>query len=154
MFQWRILQFLHPQLRDHLFFQLNVLFQLLVDVILAVTRFAPLLCRRPLFLSLALAPPRTRLSLISRHLDQRPQLEINTPFSTERLSKESDDLEYTPVNRVPQGSDPSEEKLKMPNQAEHPALLIPGPIEFDDEVLQSMGHFRFVYPCTAFLRPD
>ena len=29
----------------------------------------------------------------------------------------------------------------MSRQAEHPALLIPGPIEFDDEVLQSMGHF-------------
>lgn len=29
----------------------------------------------------------------------------------------------------------------MSNQAEHPALLIPGPIEFDDAVLSSMGHF-------------
>ncbi|KAI9835572.1 MAG: hypothetical protein M1819_002023 [Sarea resinae] len=27
------------------------------------------------------------------------------------------------------------------NQAAHPALLIPGPIEFDDAVLQAMGHF-------------
>ena len=31
----------------------------------------------------------------------------------------------------------------MSNQAEHPALLIPGPIEFDDAVLNSMGHFRY-----------
>ncbi|KAG9246767.1 alanine--glyoxylate aminotransferas-like protein [Calycina marina] len=29
----------------------------------------------------------------------------------------------------------------MSNQPEHPALLIPGPIEFDDAVLQSMSHF-------------
>ncbi|MDI1487322.1 MAG: hypothetical protein OHK93_006591 [Ramalina farinacea] len=29
----------------------------------------------------------------------------------------------------------------MSSQAEHPALMIPGPIEFDDAVLQSMGHF-------------
>ncbi|KAL8642637.1 MAG: hypothetical protein Q9228_000686 [Teloschistes exilis] len=29
----------------------------------------------------------------------------------------------------------------MSNQPEHPTLLIPGPIEFDDEVLQSMSHY-------------
>ncbi|KEZ42766.1 Alanine-glyoxylate aminotransferase 1 [Scedosporium apiospermum] len=29
----------------------------------------------------------------------------------------------------------------MSTQPAHPALLIPGPIEFDDAVLQSMGHF-------------
>lgn len=29
----------------------------------------------------------------------------------------------------------------MSNQPSHPALLIPGPIEFDDEVLQSMSHY-------------
>ncbi|MCJ1229991.1 hypothetical protein MMC12_006662 [Toensbergia leucococca] len=29
----------------------------------------------------------------------------------------------------------------MSNQPEHPALLIPGPIEFDDAVLQSMSHY-------------
>ncbi len=32
----------------------------------------------------------------------------------------------------------------MPGQPEHPALLIPGPVEFDDEVLQSMSHYRCV----------
>lgn len=31
----------------------------------------------------------------------------------------------------------------MSNQQEHPALLIPGPIELDDTVLQSMSHFGF-----------
>ncbi|QIW98095.1 hypothetical protein AMS68_003613 [Peltaster fructicola] len=29
----------------------------------------------------------------------------------------------------------------MSSQPDHPALLIPGPIEFDDEVLQAMSHF-------------
>ncbi|KAI4090322.1 MAG: hypothetical protein LQ339_008379 [Xanthoria mediterranea] len=29
----------------------------------------------------------------------------------------------------------------MSNQPEHPALLIPGPVEFDDEVLQAMSHY-------------
>jgi len=32
----------------------------------------------------------------------------------------------------------------MSSQPEHPTLLIPGPIEFDDAVLQSMSHYRFV----------
>ena len=30
----------------------------------------------------------------------------------------------------------------MSSQPEHPTLLIPGPIEFDDAVLQSMSHYR------------
>lgn len=29
----------------------------------------------------------------------------------------------------------------MSSQPSHPTLLIPGPIEFDDAVLQSMGHY-------------
>jgi len=32
----------------------------------------------------------------------------------------------------------------MSSQPEHATLLIPGPIEFDDEVLKSMGHYRYV----------
>ena len=109
-----------------------------------------LLCRRPLH-SLALAPPRSRISLISRHLEQRPLLDINTPFSTERQAGKQDDLEYTPIRRDPPLSAPPEDqKVNMSNQAEHPALLIPGPIEFDDAVLQSMGHFRCAgYPAPA-----
>jgi alanine-glyoxylate transaminase/serine-glyoxylate transaminase/serine-pyruvate transaminase len=31
----------------------------------------------------------------------------------------------------------------MSTQPPHPALLIPGPIEFDDAVLQSMSHYRY-----------
>ncbi len=123
-----------------------------IDVILAHI-LRSLLCRRPLP-SLALAPPRARLSLISRHLENRPLLEINTPFSTERQSTGQDDVDYTPIQRYPPKSAPQEEtKPKMSNQAEHPALLIPGPIEFDDAVLNSMGHFRcVVYFC--FRRSD
>ena len=105
-------------------------------------RFPSPLCRRPLK-SLALAPPRARLSLISRHLEQRPPLEINTPFSTERKAGMQDDLEYTPIQRdPPKAASPDKQKVNMSGQAEHPALLIPGPIEFDDAVLLSMGHFR------------
>lgn len=89
-----------------------------------------------------------RLSLISRHLDQRlPLPELNTPFSTERNSLAPDDIEYKPLDRstpsspsassAPQPSSPP----AMSSQAPHPTLLIPGPIEFDDAVLQSMSHF-------------
>jgi len=35
----------------------------------------------------------------------------------------------------------------MSNQPQHPTLLIPGPIEYSDEVLQSMSHYR--YACSA-----
>jgi hypothetical protein len=110
-----------------------------LDVISA-HRLPSLLCRRPLS-SFTLAPPRSRLSLISRHLEQALP-EINTPFSTERLSTDQDDIDYTPRKRDPPKPASPKEKNKMSNQPEHPALLIPGPIEFDDDVLQSMGHFR------------
>lgn len=44
----------------------------------------------------------------------------------------------------------------MASQTDHPTLLIPGPIEFDDAVLKSMSHYRYVWhvmpvyiPCHA-----
>lgn len=39
---------------------------------------------------------------------------------------------------------PQPPKKMSSNQAPHPALLIPGPIEFDDAVLNSMSHYRYV----------
>ena len=83
--------------------------------------------------------PQNRLSLISRHIDPRSQPELNTPYSTERrsvlndLEKKENDYTHKPKHETPQ---------KMSNQAPHPALLIPGPIEFDDQVLQAMSHYR------------
>ena len=96
---------------------------------------------RPLF-TLRLAPPHARLSLISRHLENRPPLPLNTPFSSERSAEPFDDVEYNPLQRSPITPVKAEDDIKMSQQAEHPTLLIPGPIEFDDAVLQSMGHFR------------
>ncbi|KAI4120811.1 MAG: hypothetical protein LQ347_007024, partial [Umbilicaria vellea] len=115
------------------------------DITLALrAAFRPtVFCRAP-HPSLALATPRARLSLISRHLEQRPFLEINTPFSTERQSGKPDDLDYQPVSRSPPSTPTPEERNKssiMSNQPEHPTLLIPGPVEFDDAVLQSMSHY-------------
>lgn len=78
-------------------------------------------------------PSTARLGLISRHLNPKPLLELNTPFSTERsaiLEVEAPDEKTPEPFKIP----------TMSTQAPHPALLIPGPIEFDDEVLQVMSH--------------
>ncbi|KYG40976.1 hypothetical protein M433DRAFT_159632 [Acidomyces richmondensis BFW] len=113
-------------------------------------------------------PPKDRLSLISRHLyDTKSHVPLNTPYSIERdnrsIGSRSDDLDWEPIQKqIPhialvqkksvgtQTVSPQEkgkrdhtvaEAGKMSNQAPHPALLIPGPIEFDDEVLKSMSHY-------------
>ncbi|SLM34483.1 plp-dependent transferase [Lasallia pustulata] len=39
----------------------------------------------------------------------------------------------------------------MSNQPEHPTLLIPGPIEFDDAVLQSMSHYSQSHVSAPFV---
>ncbi|KAL9045788.1 MAG: hypothetical protein Q9214_001232 [Letrouitia sp. 1 TL-2023] len=70
-----------------------------------------------------------------------PPPEINTPFSTERLSGKEDDLPYAPFAKSQPTIARSANEHQMSGQPEHPTLLIPGPIEFDDEVLQSMSHF-------------
>ena len=77
---------------------------------------------------------------------------INTPYSTERISEASDDLPYTPIDRPPPDLSKIEEQqnrefARMSTQAPHPTLLIPGPIEFDDGVLQSMSHYRYALSC-------
>ncbi|RAK73893.1 alanine--glyoxylate transaminase, partial [Aspergillus fijiensis CBS 313.89] len=104
-----------------------------------------------------------RLSLISRHLDQRlPLPELNTPFSTERNSLAPDDLEYKPIDRSVPSSIPSSPTTpsspssspppKMSSQAPHNTLLIPGPIEFDDAVLQSMSHYAESHVAPGFVK--
>jgi alanine-glyoxylate transaminase/serine-glyoxylate transaminase/serine-pyruvate transaminase len=98
------------------------------------------------------ASANSRLNLFSKHLDSKPFLELNTPFSTERNGH----LEDAQGNRIPRNKPqelkkpepeqlPKKEELpKMASsQAPHPALMIPGPIEFDDEVLKSMSFYRY-----------
>ena len=84
---------------------------------------------------------RNRLSLVSRHLDNRPQLALNTPYSTER-STTHEDFEHAERRGRSNLEEQQKTQKKMSNQAPHPALLIPGPIEFDDGVLQAMSHYR------------
>jgi hypothetical protein len=95
--------------------------------------------------AISIVAPHERLSLISRHLDLKPPLPLNTPFSIERtLSIDPPAAQSRPFSTSP--------TPKMSTQPEHPTLLIPGPIEFDDAVLQSMGHFRLVSNLVAFLQ--
>ncbi|EDN10359.1 conserved hypothetical protein [Histoplasma mississippiense (nom. inval.)] len=114
---------------------------------------------------IVLAPSRAnpRLSLISRHLDQRlPLPALNTPFSTERtVSVEPDDIEYKPLQRTPPPnlkntaaptSNHNEPREKMSTQEHHSTLLIPGPIEFDDAVLHSMSHYAESHVGPAFVK--
>ncbi|KDE77052.1 alanine-glyoxylate aminotransferase AGT1 [Aspergillus oryzae 100-8] len=98
-----------------------------------------------------------RLSLISRHLDQHlPLPDLNTPFSTERGSHPPDDIEYKPLDRTLPSTSPSQQpespSTKMSSQAPHPTLLIPGPIEFDDAVLQSMAHYAESHVAPGFVK--
>ncbi|KAI6968059.1 hypothetical protein KC329_g14264, partial [Hortaea werneckii] len=133
---------------------------------LAAPHLARLLLRPTPLLPFKLAP-KERLSLISRHFNSHAHVPLNTPFSIERQSSPSDDIEREPLNKKPQEikqltqkrtfgtqteappaeeqTDESKEETQKPanmsSQAPHPALLIPGPIEFDDAVLQSMSHY-------------
>ena len=91
------------------------------------------LALRAFYPAIKLAPPLARLSVISRHLDPRPSVPINTALSIEKISS----------NASTQSRSFSSDKPKMSGQPNHPTLLIPGPIEFDDAVLQTMSHNRY-----------
>jgi hypothetical protein len=113
------------------------------------------------------AAASSRVNQIAGHLASKPSfLEINTPFSTERSSRFEDERgnikrpkpketkkpeqQAQPVQRVepepPRKANPEPPKrMSKSNQQPHPALLIPGPIEFDDAVLNSMSHHRYTH---------
>lgn len=90
----------------------------------------------------------SRLNQLSRHFHQPPPYEINTPYSTERQSTpegEFDDplvdQQGAPPHQVYEPSRPP--PTTMSSQPPHPPVLVPGPVEYDDEVLKSMSHFRY-----------
>lgn len=95
--------------------------------------------------------PHSRLSLISRHLQHPGTLQLNTPYSTERQSVPEKDFDAPPAPEQKQES--PDLPAKMSNQETHPTVLIPGPIEYDDEVLKSMSHFRSVIPEHSLASP-
>jgi hypothetical protein len=152
--------------------------------ILALRLLCPALRTHP---AAALASrARPRLGLFSRHLVQRPAVELNTPFSFERSSStttedaqiiadESRDILRKQIEHLRQKEKDSAEKaetlkakaeedrqkevqeqketpIDMSLQEPHPALLIPGPIEFEDAVLKSMSHFRYLILCCIDIR--
>ncbi|KAF2424859.1 PLP-dependent transferase [Tothia fuscella] len=104
-----------------------------------------------------MAPSRAlpRLNLFKDHFQLHDHTLNNTPFSTERSSiaafiKESESSPehsrfYSTSLKLFDSKSKEEalkeKEVKMSNQEEHAALLIPGPIEFDDAVLQAMSHF-------------
>jgi len=103
----------------------------------------------PTFVTVAPSRPVSRLNLFSRHLDPNPFLELNTPFTTERSAPLTDELGIIiKAKKLPGPKKAPEPNVprKMSSQPAHPTLLIPGPIEFDDAVLQSMSHYRYVPP--------
>ncbi|KAK3387071.1 pyridoxal phosphate-dependent transferase [Podospora didyma] len=79
-----------------------------------------------------------RLSLISRHL--APDYPINTPYAVERIP---DTIDTSLL--------PKTQTRKMSTQPPHATLLIPGPIEFDDAVLQSMSHYSESHVAPGFV---
>ncbi|KAM0715657.1 hypothetical protein Q7P37_009155 [Cladosporium fusiforme] len=121
---------------------------------------------RPALHAVKLAP-RERLSLISRHLNTNAHVPLNTPFSIERNSSPNDDLEHSkpkkPQSRQfgTQTTPPPEEEavqekeeeppVTMSAQPEHPTVLIPGPIEYDDEVLKAMSHYSEPHTAPGFV---
>jgi len=90
--------------------------------------------------------PGLRLSLISRHL--APVYPINTPWTVERLPDIIDTTLLPKRQSRTLSTSTSSSNLESPkmpsSQPPHATLLIPGPIEFDDAVLQSMSHYRYV----------
>jgi hypothetical protein len=57
------------------------------------------------------------------------------------LAGREDDAEDTPLGRA-SPTMAAAKGISTPRQPEHPALLIPGPIEFDDAILEAMSHYR------------
>lgn len=83
------------------------------------------------------SPSVHRLAGIAGHLTassaSRPTSTYSSPSSTPSIStSNSRSLHTTSASSSP----------NMSSQPDHPTLLIPGPIEFDDAVLNSMSHYR------------
>lgn len=75
-----------------------------------------------------------RLSQIAQHLAGG-----KSPYIAAQTASPAD---LAPPGTQRRLSTSSHNAAKMSSQPDHPTLLIPGPIEFDDAVLQSMSHYR------------
>lgn len=101
--------------------------------------------------------PTDRLSQISRHFSysNAHDVPLNTPFSIERDNPTRKQQTPSTTQNFSTTPQPQEEEpakpVRMSTQAEHPTLLIPGPIEFDDAVLQSMSHYSESHVSAPFV---
>jgi hypothetical protein len=89
---------------------------------------------------------KDRLSVITRHLQTSSNLPLNTPYAV--ANRATQDNIAQPKQSIDSSSFstkvPSKPQVPMSSQAPHAAVLIPGPIEYDDAVLQAMSHYRYV----------
>lgn len=89
------------------------------------------------------ASATARLSTIARHLKSSSDLPLNTPYSSAQRAIQAP---AGPQQSLDGSSfstkTPTKPQNPMSSQAPHAAVLIPGPIEYDDAVLQSMSHYR------------
>lgn len=81
--------------------------------------------------------PSSRIALVAQHLSPAPFI-----TTAARSFSASPVTSSTPSRSSSQSG--SRPLSTMSTQPEHPTLLIPGPIEFDDAVLNSMSHYRYV----------
>lgn len=82
------------------------------------------------------SPSVHRLAGIAGHLNaSSAALPVSLPSSSSYTTTQHRCALHTTTSA--QSSSPA-----MSSQPDHPTLLIPGPIEFDDAVLQSMSHYR------------
>lgn len=85
-----------------------------------------------------------KTALLSSYYPSTPRLRtylsLSSPLSSSSPRSSTETLAF--IRRPCQASAQRRHLAAMSTQASHPALLIPGPIEFDDAVLQSMSHFR------------
>ena len=89
------------------------------------------------------ATATARLSTIARHLKPSSDLPLNTPYSAaQRAIKAPAGPQQSLDGSSFSTKAPSKPQNPMSSQAPHAAVLIPGPIEYDDAVLQSMSHYR------------
>jgi alanine-glyoxylate transaminase/serine-glyoxylate transaminase/serine-pyruvate transaminase len=99
-----------------------------------------------------------RLNLFARHLaplttSLKSTVELNTPFSIERsfgvlVDDSAIGATELGLKKLAEPSTKSDKHksfstaAKMAFQEEHATLLVPGPVENEDAVLQAMGHYR------------
>jgi hypothetical protein len=74
-----------------------------------------------------------RLQLLSQHIEPSSPFPVIPPSHSQQIRN------FSIARRL---SQEKETPVKMSNQEPHATLLIPGPIEFEDEVLKSMSHYR------------